>query len=134
MVVAEVSLAEEQPKLFPQEIMGLDEVPAKYTRQVHIRAHMSSLTEQKLAEIHAVTTSHSGRVPLYLCLEQLSGAKVFIETHDRCKVRPGRDLQQAIDAVLGEQSYYPAVDTTLPERPVRKWEKRDNNGKGNGEG
>ncbi len=134
MVVAEVSLAEDQPKLFPQEIMSLDDVPAKYTRQVHIRARMTTLTEQKLAEVHAVTSSYSGRVPLYLCLEQTSGAKVFIEAHDRCKVRPGRDLQQAIDAILGDQSYYPAVDTTLPERPVRKWEKRDGNGNGNGEG
>jgi hypothetical protein len=89
---------------------------------------MASLTPEQLEQVHAVTRAHSGRVPLYLCLEQPTGAKVFIEAHDRCSVTPGRELQEAIDAVLGEQSYYPSVDTTPPERSQRRWERRDGNG------
>jgi DNA polymerase-3 subunit alpha len=128
MVVAEVSHGEDQPKLFPQEIMLLEEAPRRFTRQVHVRARLDSLTPEHLERLYEAAVAHSGRVPLYLCLEQPTGAKVFIETHDRCSVTPGRALQRAVEEVLGEESYYAAVETAVPERTPRRWERHDGHG------
>ncbi len=46
-------------------------------------------------------------------------------------VAPSRALQQAADNQFGEETYYAKVDTSLPERAPRRWERRAN-GNGNG--
>jgi hypothetical protein len=108
----------------------LEEGPRRFTRQVHVRAKLAALTPERLEQVHAIVSAHPGRVPLFLCLERPTGAKVFIEANDRCSVTPGHELQQALEALLGAQSYYPAVDTTLPERAPRRWERRNGTGAG----
>jgi hypothetical protein len=39
-------------------------------------------------------------------------------------VTPSRTLQQAADDRFGEETYYVKVDTSLPERTPRRWERR----------
>jgi hypothetical protein len=39
-------------------------------------------------------------------------------------VAPGRALQQAADEMFGEETYYAKIDTSLPERAQRKWERK----------
>jgi hypothetical protein len=69
------------------------------------------------------------------CGEQLfarrrqPGAKlVFIETHEKYNVSPSQPLQQAVDDLFGEDTYYSKVDTSLPERQKRAWERKPDNG------
>jgi hypothetical protein len=52
------------------------------------------------------------------------GEVVFMETHERFFVAPSRELQQAADELFGEETYYAKVDTSLPERAQRKWERK----------
>jgi hypothetical protein len=40
-------------------------------------------------------------------------------------VLPSTDLEKAVEAELGEDTYYVRVDTSLPERQKRVWEKRE---------
>ena len=37
---------------------------------------------------------------------------------------PSRALQKEVDALLGDETYYARVDTTLPENPKRAWERK----------
>jgi hypothetical protein len=53
---------------------------------------------------------------------------VFIETHDKFFVAPSRELQAAVDEQFGEDTYYAKVDTSLPERQRKPWERRGDNG------
>ena len=39
-------------------------------------------------------------------------------------------LQQAADELFGEETYYVKVDTTLPERQKRAWERKSEPGNG----
>src|ERR1051325_8397744 len=48
LVVGEVNNGEDKPKIFPQEIMPLEEAPRRYTKQVHFRLHTAHLTPQLL--------------------------------------------------------------------------------------
>ena len=57
-----------------------------------------------------------------------TGEVVFVETHEKFFVAPSRALQQAADELFGEDTYYAKVDTSLPERAPRRWERRADNG------
>ena len=130
LVVGEINNGEDKPKLFPQEMMPLEDAPRKYTKQVHLRLNSSNLSPDRLKNIFDLTTAHRGKCPLYLCFKQPGGELVFVESHENFRVNPSRELQQAVDDLLGEESYYAKVDTSLPERTKRVWEKKGttNNG------
>jgi hypothetical protein len=59
-----------------------------------------------------------------LCLVRTAGEVIFVETHERFSVKPSRQLQQEVDGLFGENTYYVKVDTSLPERAARRWERR----------
>jgi DNA polymerase-3 subunit alpha len=129
LVIGEVSVGDERPKVFPQEIMSLDDAPRKYTRQVHFRLNAAHLDRAGLESARTLAVAHKGKCPLFLCVLQPSGGTVFIETADTFFVNPSRQLQAAVDERFGEDTYYAKVDTALPERQKR-WERRPENGGG----
>jgi DNA polymerase-3 subunit alpha len=126
LIIGEVNLSDDKPKVFPQEILPLDDAPRRFTRQVHLRLRTEQLTPAALERAHRLVSSFAGRIPLFLCLRRPDGETVFIEAHERCGVRPCRELQEAVDDAFGPQTYYASVDTTLPERTLRRWEKKTN--------
>ncbi|HEU0008451.1 MAG TPA: DNA polymerase III subunit alpha [Verrucomicrobiae bacterium] len=128
LVVGEVNNDEDKPKIFPQEIMPLEDAPKKYTRQVHFRLNTAHVNEQNLAAARALCEAHPGRVPVFLCLRRPGGEIVFIETHEKFSVTPSAELQQAVDDLFGEDTWYARVDTSLPERSRKPWERRESNG------
>ena len=75
--------------------------------------------------------AHPGKCPVFLCFMYPGGEVAFIQTHDRFSVSPSMDFQRAVDERFGGETYYAKVDTSLPERAPRKWEKR---AEGNGDG
>ena len=130
LVIGEVNNSEDKPKIFPQEIMPLEDAPKKYTRQVHLHLQSAHLTLEQLTQIHQLVMAHPGKCPLLLCFRQSSGELVYIEPNEHFSVAPSRALQQAVDELLGEGSYYAKIDTTLPERAQRRWEGKPKNGGG----
>jgi DNA polymerase III subunit alpha len=130
LVVGEVNTGDEKPKIFPQEIMPLEDAPRRYTRQVHLRLHSAHLDPGRLESVRELITAHPGKCPLFLCFVQPAGGLVYVETHERFFVAPSRDLQQAADDLLGKETYYAKVDTSLPERAPRRWERKAEAGGG----
>ena len=130
LVVGEVNTGEDKPKIFPQEMMSLEDAPRKYTKQVHFRLNAAHLTPEGLESIRDVASANLGKCPLFLCLKRAGGELVFIETHEKFSVAPSRQLQQSVDEQFGEETYYAKVDNSLPERTPRRWETKspeDNN-------
>jgi DNA polymerase-3 subunit alpha len=123
-VIGEINTGDERPKLFPQEIMPLEEAPRRFTRQVHLRLHMAHLTSQTLEQIGELAARHRGKCPLFLRLEQPTGELIFIESNERFSVVPSLEFQTEVEQLLGEGTYYAKVDTTLPERAQRRWERK----------
>ncbi|MFA6545882.1 MAG: DNA polymerase III subunit alpha, partial [Limisphaerales bacterium] len=124
LVVGEVNNDEDKPKLFPTEIMPLEDAPRKFTKQVHFRLNTAHLTPELIERAGAIAQAHPGRCPLFLCIRRPAGELIFIETHDRFHVAASIGLQKAVDEQFGEEAYYAKVDTTPPERPRRAWERR----------
>jgi DNA polymerase-3 subunit alpha len=128
MIIGEVNAGDEQPKLFPQEIFPLEDAPRRYTRQVHLRLKASEVTPEKLDQLSALLEAHRGKCPLLLCFAQPGNRLVYVGTHDRFNVVPSLALQHAVDEMFGRNTYYAKVDTALPERTARRWERKGANG------
>ena len=129
LVVGEVNTGEDKPKIFPQEIMLLEDAPRKYTKQVHFRLNMAHLQPEDIAAVAEIVGRHPGKCPLFLCFQPPPGGFVLLDTSDRFNVAPSLNLQQEVEARFGENTYYAKVDTSLPEKVQRRWGKKsENNG------
>jgi DNA polymerase-3 subunit alpha len=124
LVVGEVNTGDDKPKIFPQEIMPLEDAPKKYTKQVHLRLHTAHLKPEQLNAVTELVAAHPGRCPLLLCFMRPGGEVVFVDTNERFNVTPSLKLQQEADARFGEETYYAKVDASLPERAPRRWERK----------
>jgi DNA polymerase-3 subunit alpha len=125
LVIGEVSTGEDKPKIFPQEIMPLEDAPKKFTKQVHLRLHTAHLKPEDFESVREIVAANPGKCPLLLCFMQPGGGTVFMETNERFGVLPSLKLQHAVDASFGEETYYAKVDTSLPERQQRWPRKTD---------
>ena len=132
LVVGEVNLGDDKPKLFPVEILPLEDAPRKYTTQVHLRLRAADSSAEKLRATRDLVAAHRGKCPLFLCLIQAGGEMVFVETHSQFAVLPSLALQRAVEELLGPEAYYAKVDLSVPAKPQRRWERRDANGNGGG--
>ncbi len=125
MVIGEVSISEDQPKIFPQDIFPLEEAPRKFTKQVHLRLHTAHLKPESIEKIRDLVAAHPGRCALFLCFVQPGGEVVFVEVHERYSVNPSLELERAANELFGEGTYYVKVDSSLPEKQQR-WGRRGN--------
>ena len=127
MFIGEVNNTENVPKIFPQDVFPIDEAPNRYTKQVHLRLKAESLDPNAMDGIRELAEAHPGNSPLMLCLRQSGGQSVFLETSDHFNVKPGRELQSAVNEKWGGDTYYAKADMNLPE-PQKRFKKRADSG------
>ncbi len=130
MVIGEVTTGDEKPKIFPQEIMSLDDAPRRFTKQVHLRLNTAHISPGQLETARDLVERHPGKCPLLLGFRRPSGEWVFVEVNERYYVSPSRELQRQADEMFGPDTYYVKVDATLPERAQRRWERKSEPGNG----
>jgi DNA polymerase III subunit alpha len=130
LVTGEVGTGEDKPKIFPQEIMPLEDAPKKYTKQVHLRLHTAHLKPEDVDAVRELVAVHPGKCPLLLCFMRPAGETIFMDTNERFGVAPSLKLQQDVDVRFGKETYYAKVDMALPEKTRRSWEKKNGNGGG----
>ncbi len=128
LVIGEVSTGEDKPKIFPQDILPLADAAKKYTKQVHLRLNTAHLQPEDLERVRELAAAHPGKCPLFLCFIRPEGATIFVGAHERFGVAPSLELEQAVNKQFGEKTYYARVDTSLPEKPRRSWEKKNGTG------
>jgi DNA polymerase-3 subunit alpha len=128
LVIGEVSTGEDKPKIFPQEILPLADAPKKYTKQVHLRLHSAHLQPDDMIKVQELVAAHPGKCPLLLCFMRPGGGTVFMDTNERFSVSPSLALEHTANKLFGEETYYAKVDTSLPEKARRSWEKKNGSG------
>ena len=133
LVEGEISTGEDKPKIFPQNIMPLEEAAKRFTKQVHLRLPVAHLQPEDMVKAQSMLAAYAGKCPLFLCFLRPEGGSVFIETHSRYGVTPSLELEHEVNRAFGEKTYYAVVDKNLPEKPRRAWEKKNGNGGSNGD-
>ena len=129
-VMGNVDKREEKPKIFGREIIPLDEVMRRYTKQVHLRIHAGRAKPEQLDKVREIVGRHSGRVPLFFCFIMPGGELVFADTHDGFRVTPSDELVGELEAVLGKDAVYLKPDTSVPkqENGRERWQRRNGAG------
>ncbi|MFN0067565.1 MAG: DNA polymerase III subunit alpha, partial [Limisphaerales bacterium] len=122
-VIGEVSAGDDRPKLFPQEILPLEDVPRRFTSQVFLRFRHGHTTPQQVRAVRDLVGAHHGDVPVFLCVVRPGGERLYIEANDRYAVTPSLELERAVEHVLGPGAWHVRADERLPDRPRRAWEK-----------
>src|SRR5207244_11821719 len=90
LVVGEVNTGDDKPKIFPQEIMPLEDALRRYTKQVHLRLHTAHLTPDQLDLIHEMVAGFSGKCPSVLYHSQSwFGFPAPWRASGRCRVHFG---------------------------------------------
>ena len=97
-------------------------------RFVHLRLHTAHLKPEDFESVREIVAANPGKCPLLLCFMRPAGETIFVDTNERFGVLPSLKLQHAVDARFGEETYYAKIDTSLPERAKRSWEKKNSNG------
>lgn len=120
MVVGEVSVTEDKPKLFAIEAFPLDEAPVRLTKRVHVRLQTATVTTQQLEVLRDIVAAHPGDCPLVLHFTQSNGQPATIRAGEQFRVNPSRQLQETIDRLFGPGAYQPQIDNTLTPRAGRK--------------
>ena len=133
LVIGEITTGEDKPKIFPQDIMPLADAAKKYTKQVHLRLNLAYLKPEDIERVRALTAAHAGKCPLFLCFSRPEGGTIFIGAHERFGVLPSLELEHEANRLFGEKTYYARVDTSLPEKQRRSWEKKNGSGGSGGD-
>ncbi len=129
LVTGEVNQGEDRPKLFPVEIVPLEDAPKLLTQEVLLRLKPEHLERSRLERLAGVLRSCSGRCAVTLLIRTPDGAAVFLKPADEFFVHPSLELEEAVTELLGPGAYWPKVNDALPE-PQRRWGNRKN---GNGD-
>lgn len=128
LVIGEVSTGEDKPKIFPQEIIPLADAAKRYTKAVHLRLNTAHFQPSDVERVRQLIAPHAGKCPLFLCFLRPEGTMVFVQTHERFGITPSVELEHAVNQAFGERTYYARVDSSLPEKSKRSWEKKSGNG------
>ncbi len=124
LVTGEVNTGEDKAKIFPSEIILLEDAPKKFAKQFYVLIPLDGLQTEHLHDLASIVLANPGKCPLFLCFRDAQGAKIFVETNERFKVSPSLALIESILALFGPGSVHVKADTTLPAKMQRKWEKR----------
>ena len=132
LVTGEVNLGDDRPKIFPVDIIALEDAPARFTTQLHLRLTRAHLGMAKLEQLAELLQAHPGKCAVTLILRTDEGAAVFMEPGSGFQVTPSLELERDIEELLGAGAYLPKVDDELPEPPKRRRRMRDSDDGNNG--
>jgi DNA polymerase-3 subunit alpha len=118
-VCGSMNSRDEKPKIAAQEILPIQEVRVRQTKQVHVRLQAAHTTEATLQELSAVLEKHGGRTPVLLVIEYPSGELVFLDTNQHFCIAPTAEFIREIEALLGEETVFVKADTAMP-KPERR--------------
>ncbi len=122
-----VTLKEEKPKIYADEVIPLAEVQRRFTKAVHLRISTGNLRADLLPRIAELLRAHPGACPVLFCFRRDDGQLVFMETGEQFSVTPTDQFVADVEAVLGEDTVYLKVDgEKLNQAPParRPWEKK----------
>ncbi len=124
MITGNISERDEEPKIVAQEIIPMDIVPKRYTKEVVLHVPTALGSEETLRKIKSILKLYPGNVPISVCLMIPTGEKIFMSVEQSCYVEPMTELFCDLKHIVGEQGVFVSVDKTPPKKQGRSWGKK----------
>ncbi len=121
-IEALVDAQREERKLLVEEIVPIEEAPAKYTDELHIRINEGTADKKLLEEVRNICSRHTGGdTRTIFCIRCTSGEIAFVECSSKYKVKISPELVRGIREISGEESIHYKVGKDVPKPKPRKW-------------
>jgi len=124
MISGDISARDDEPKIVAQEILPMDFVPKRYTKEIILHIPTTLASEDMLRKVKSILKLYPGNVPISICLMIPTGEKVFMSAEQSCYVEPMTELFSKLKHVIGEQGVFVSVDRTPPKKQERSWGKK----------
>ncbi|MFH0909644.1 MAG: DNA polymerase III subunit alpha [bacterium] len=122
LVCGDIRKEEQQARIIASEIYPLPDAHKYFAEKVSIHMPLAQTSDEKFRDLKQIMRKHPGETPVVLCIEYPSGQKVFIDTDRTFKVAATEQFVRDIEAIVGEESCYIAVNPSPCLRPRdRKW-------------
>ncbi|MCQ9206829.1 MAG: DNA polymerase III subunit alpha [Omnitrophica bacterium] len=103
-ITGKLNLREEEPKLFAEEIISLEDVKAKFTKAILIRLSTPGLDKSLLESLKSILSRHRGNIPVLLNFQEPTGKRVSISAGRNYAVAPDDILFEEIENLCGNGS------------------------------
>ena len=103
-VTGKLNLREEEPKLFAEEVIALEDVKAKFTKAILIKLSTPGLNKPLLESLKSILTRHRGNIPVLLNFQEPTGKRVSISAGRNYAVAPDDILFEEIENLCGSGS------------------------------
>ncbi len=103
-VRGKINLRDDVPKIIAEEIIPLDDVKMKLTRQLLIDLNTTGLEPEMLYEIKEILLKHPGKVPVYLSFRDPRGKEAVVSPGDELKVTVSDALFTELQNLVGENA------------------------------
>lgn len=121
LVCGEVSRRDEQPKLMAQEIYPLADAPKHFATRISLHIPTANADTARMEKLRDILKMHPGPTPVVICLENVTGQKVFLQTASALKVFPSEELIHKLEQEFGEKTVYVAVNSSPCLTKRKKW-------------
>ncbi len=107
-------------KLFPESIESLEAFKRQSTTQAQIRLRRGEITEEILEKLYTLIKNFPGTCPLLIGFYFQDGQYAWVETGNSLRIKPCKDLEEAVDNLCGPKTWSIRVDPPpLPE--AKRW-------------
>ena len=110
--------------LTAQEVIPLQNVMDKNTKEIHLHLYEGSATTNKIQKLNKLCYNHPGEAEVILAITLSSGEIVFIEASSKFKVKVTEEFLDQIRDILGEKRYRLKADLTLPVAKTKFYRKK----------
>ncbi len=95
---------DETPKILADEIVKMEEVQQKFTKQVMVDLQTTGLVPELLNEIKTILQKHKGKTPVMIAFRDPKGKRAVIDAGHALMVDTHDALFDELEALLGENS------------------------------
>jgi DNA polymerase-3 subunit alpha len=124
MITGNISTRDDEPKIVAQEIISMEVVPKRYTKEVVLHIPTTLASEEMLKKIKSILKLYPGNTPVSICLMIPTGERLFMSAEQSCYVEPMTELFSKLKHIIGEQGVFVSVDRTPPKKQERSWGKK----------
>ncbi len=116
LVEGRVALREDRPKLIAQQIIPIEQAPAKLAQAMELIVRGGSgIEKEMLAQLKELLARFPGTIPIYLRVEMAQESSLRLKLAESFRVEPRLELLEALEQLLGENSI---VITRRPSEPA----------------